>query len=112
MDDYIPRKEALAALGEEPYVWDEDSDSEVQEYRDWECHYSAISAIPAADVVEVRHAYKINIATVEDYVPWCKCSACGYDGLFLEDEYCSHCGARLDVPATDVGEMNGGQDDG
>ena len=58
---------------------------------------------PAADVVEVRHAYKIDIATVEDYVPWCKCSACGYDGLFLEDEYCSRCGAKLDVPVTNVG---------
>lgn len=60
-----------------------------------------LNQFPAADVVEVRHAYKINIATVEDYVPWCKCSACGYDGLFLEDEYCSCCGTKLD----------GGQDD-
>lgn len=55
-----------------------------------------IRHLPPADVVEVRHGQKIEIATVEDWFPWCKCSVCGYDGLFLEDDYCSHCGAKLD----------------
>ena len=68
---------------------------------------SAISAIPAADVVEARHGQKIDITSADDFFHWCKCSECGYDGLFLEDEYCSRCGAKLDVPVTNVGEMGG-----
>ena len=51
---------------------------------------------PAADVAPVRHAYKIDITTAEDFLHWYKCSDCGYDELFLEDEYCSHCGAIMD----------------
>ena len=42
------------------------------------------------------HAYKINITTVEDWVPYYKCSVCGYDGLFQEDNYCSNCGVKFD----------------
>lgn len=55
-----------------------------------------VKAMPAADVVEVRHAYKIDITATEDFISWYKCSACGYNGLFLEDKYCSCCGAKLD----------------
>jgi len=39
---------------------------------------------------------KIPHYTVEDWVTWCKCSVCGYDGLFEEDKFCSHCGAKLE----------------
>ena len=99
---YIELDAALAALGEEPYVWVDYSEALTQEHNDWECHYNAISAIPVADVAPVRHGKKIDITTVEDWAPWCKCSVCGYDGLFLEDEYCSHCGAKLDGGQHDV----------
>lgn len=58
------------------------------------------TSIPAADVMEVRHGQKIDITNIDDFFPWCKCSVCGYNGLFIEDEYCSHCGAKLDVPVT------------
>lgn len=55
-----------------------------------------IRSLSPADVVEVRHGKKIDITTVEDWVSWCKCSVCGYDGLFMEDNFCSHCGVKLD----------------
>ena len=50
---YIELDAALAALGEEPCEWVDYSEALTQEHNDWECHYNAISAIPAADVVEV-----------------------------------------------------------
>lgn len=51
---------------------------------------------PASEVMPLVHGTKIDIANIEDWVPWCKCSVCGYDGLFAEDNYCSNCGAKLD----------------
>ena len=106
MDDYISRKEALAALGEEPYVWDEDSDSEIQEYRDWECHYNAISAIPAANVVEVKNGLwnhfdltrgrRVYVCTVCEQSTECPTEM----GKPIY-AYCPNCGAKMD----------GGQDD-
>lgn len=95
MGDFI-RREAAIAETRNPRL----TDAELRR---------RLALIPAADVAEVRHAYKIDITTVEDWAHWCKCSACGYEELFLEDEYCSHCGAKLDVSVTNVRKMDGGQ---
>ena len=51
---------------------------------------------PAADVAPVARGTKIPCTSVEDWARWCKCSVCGYDGLFIEDKFCSQCGARLE----------------
>jgi len=65
-------------------------DSGCKEVRD------IIDQQPAADVKPVVRGTKIPHYTVEDWVTWCKCSVCGYDGLFEEDKFCSHCGAKLE----------------
>ena len=88
--EYITKEEAYQAINEQYHETGLDGYQEGIELM------NNIAKIPAADVVEVRHGMKINIFNVEDWVPWCKCSECGYDGLFLEDEYCSRCGVKLD----------------
>lgn len=92
---YIELDAALAALGEEPYVWVDYSEALTQEHNDWEFHYNAISAIPAADVVEVVRC--------RDCVYWrgendiCK----GICIDFSADGYCSE-GKRKDGVQDDV----------
>lgn len=88
---YIELDAALAALGEEPCEWVDYSEAQTQEHNDWECHYNAISAIPAADVVEVRHGRWLE----SNNGPMQKCSVCGatgWDGFY----YCPNCGAKMD----------------
>lgn len=53
MDDYIKRKDAIEALGEEPYVWS-DTDVEIAEHAQWVSDVKAIEAVPSADVVEIK----------------------------------------------------------
>ena len=62
----------------------------------WNHCLRAIYQQPAADVKPVVRGTKIPNYTVEDWVTWCKCSVCGYDGLFIEDKFCSQCGAKLE----------------
>lgn len=51
---------------------------------------------PAVDVKLVVKGEKVEIDGFDrDWVHWYRCSVCGYDALFLEDNYCSHCGADL-----------------
>lgn len=50
---------------------------------------TAINAIPAADVVEVRHGRWNNGYEVQN------CSECGYRGK-RSYKYCPNCGARMD----------------
>ena len=54
MDDYIKRKDAIEALGEEPYVWS-DTDAEIAEHAQWVSDVKAIEAVPAADVAERKY---------------------------------------------------------
>lgn len=86
MEKYIRESDAVQTVMEKP---DMTPDEKARIIR-------RLKAVPAADVVEVRHGQKIDITSADDFFPWCKCSVCGYDGLFLEDEYCSRCGAKLD----------------
>lgn len=57
MDDLISRTEALEALDECPYNWN-DWPEEIQAVNDWESHKEAIENIPAVDAAPVvRCAY-------------------------------------------------------
>jgi len=73
-----------------------------------ECQYDAdgyvtqgIKAIPAADVVPVRHGVWVAIGKT-DPRPGYKCSRCnclaptGFMGTFVKSNYCPNCGARMD----------------
>lgn len=54
-----------------------------------------VRAIPAADVVPVRHGRWLDVTWCgEDYLA---CSICGYGGLAHEaTKYCPNCGAKMD----------------
>ena len=92
MAEYINRKDAIKAIGEEPENWS-DTPEEIQEHSDWEKHIDAINAVPSADVAPMVHGkwekYKIpNIVC---------CSVCDYGtGYNEESNYCPNCGAKMD----------------
>lgn len=100
---YIELDAALAALGEEPYVWVDYSEALTQEHNDWECHYNAISAIPAADVEKVVRCGQCKHCEehydTDGNAPYWTCkewdSGTDYDG------YC-HYGERKDGVQDDV----------
>lgn len=94
---YIELDAALAALGEEPCVWVDYSEALTQEHNDWEFHYNAISAIPVADVMEVRHGRWIPTHDADKL----RCSQCDVIHLIAqyphgEINYCPNCGAVMD----------------
>lgn len=88
MAEYIEREVALSYLGQGPYLFRADEEQAM-----W-----LVSAVPAADVVEVRHG------------AWdeCECSVCGQPSptLYMDDfelkyrivktQYCPNCGAKMD----------------
>lgn len=83
--DYISRVAALTVL-------------------DWDCAsqdaLNAVKAIPAADVVEVRHGRWERIYDKSAGGPRLRCSLCHSRSLY-QFYYCPDCGAKMD----------GGQDD-
>lgn len=88
MPEYISRDAALIVL-------------------DWDCAsqdaLNAIKAIPAADVVEVRHE-RWDLAKDPFGAGYVKCSRCGYkhcpeyypDGSAIMHLFCPSCGAKMD----------------
>lgn len=62
----------------------------------------ALDRVPAADVTEVKHGRWIVAETeyawnCAEYPASYKCSKCGYIAKAgLEDNYCPHCGAKMD----------------
>ena len=60
----------------------------------------SLNSIPAADVVEVRHAHwEFPVFTDSDdgLDPRVKCSECGgIEAAFARWKYCPNCGARID----------------
>ena len=106
MKEYIEREAAIQALGDEPEIWCERDPVEIQEQNDWNYYKHCIEAVPAADVVEVRHGRWI-FTEYEFFT----CSVCGesyYNGAestaqaesYLNSghtyKYCPNCGARMD----------------
>ena len=96
MDDYI-RREAAKAQIRKAYTRIEDRVA-------INC---VLNDVPAADVVEVRHAYWRDIQPPDqDNNVQCWCSACGAgelhaDGMIVP--YCWKCGAKMDGGAEDGG---------
>ena len=86
MDEYIKKTDALKATRNAN--WDNNSSyKEVQE------RVNAIKSIPAADVVEVRHAHW---TWNPHHCKW-ECSACGGMEGECESPICKWCGARMDT---------------
>ena len=75
-----------------------------------------MDSLPAADVAPVRHGRWKSFDLTWGRSVYA-CTACG-DAFGVPTEYmgepmyayCPYCGARMDVPDTDVGEMGGDND--
>ena len=102
MKEYIEREAAIQALGDEPEMWYERDPVEIQEQNDWNYYKHCIEAVPAADVVEVRHGRWL---TTDAYPHHLYCSVCyktyaknakWVNELDLPTNYCPSCGARMD----------------
>ena len=102
MDDYISRQAAIDALGEEPFVWNEDDESELAELFEWRRCRGIIEALQPADVRPVVRGKWIKLA---ERSGWC-CSVCKKDDLYayrygadnereLQDFFCPNCGAQM-----------------
>ena len=97
MGEYVKRSDALHAVGD-VHPLDYNGQGIVER----------IKAIPAADVVEVRHE-RWDLAKDPFGAGYVKCSRCGYkhcpeyypDGSAIMHLFCPSCGAKMD----------GGQDD-
>ena len=96
MAEYIKREDALSYLGQGPYLFRADKDQAM-----W-----LISAVPAADVVEVRHGewiVKKHMYFPENrLLEEMRCSVCEEEAFYNEVEgyvltnYCPNCGAKMD----------------
>jgi hypothetical protein len=60
----------------------------------------AISAMPAADVVEVRHGHWIYCRDADGFKR-CKCSECIISYGCIDTPYCPNCGAKMDGKGED-----------
>lgn len=81
MADYIDRKAAVAAL-----LGDETVHIQTLLFAQ-----KRIEALPAADVVEVRHGHWWDRGSLS-----CRCSCCGCKNN-RETRYCPDCGANMEV---------------
>ncbi len=88
MKEYIERAEAINAIRQYQYPYGVEF---------------LLANIPAADVVEVRHAHwEFPVFTDSDdgLDPRVKCSECGgIEAAFARWKYCPNCGARIDKEA-------------
>lgn len=89
--DLIGRQAAIDALGEEPLVWNEDDAGEVTERNQWKQDVAAIKALPSAE----RRGRWIAVENDIDYYPF-MCSEC-YETVIKRTNYCSKCGAKMEV---------------
>ena len=92
MTEYIERAAAIEAIRKYQYPYGVEF---------------LLSNIPAADVVEVRHGYWIDLNTENSTGPLFKCSECSHlhnpnrndldlERVELKPLYCDACGARMD----------------
>lgn len=98
MKEYIEREEAVRAAKNGADEWD----GGCSRYRDASIE-SAMNAIPAADVVEVRRGRWTDHRTIEHDGEW-YCTACGEEVTICscgkdktwKYRYCPNCGAKMD----------------
>ena len=97
MAEYIEREALLANFGEEPMVWDECDETEIQERWDWRRYSAIVKGQPAADVVEVRHGRWVwnSIDNPLHRI----CNQCGAVYRIVEGDFpynvCPNCGAKM-----------------
>ena len=92
--EYIEREEAVRAAKDGADEWD----GGCSRYRDASIE-SAMNAIPAADVVEVKHGRWVNIVhAIVDTTGYCdKCNSQSvWRTRDMAYEICPRCGARMD----------------
>lgn len=93
MKEYIERAAAMESIIGLTIV-----DPAVAQYANAVCYN--LQNLPAADVVEVRHAHwEFPVFTDSDdgLDPRVKCSECGgVEAAFARWNYCPNCGARMD----------------
>lgn len=100
-DDLIFRRDAIMALGEFPYNWN-NSPEELQEVSDFECHFNALEKVPAVDAVPVVHGRAVWKNPLDSSAKVCiwrcssYCSICG-EYVAVSWKYCPNCGAKLDI---------------
>lgn len=97
-DDYISRQAAIDALGEEPYVWDNEDGFEQGLSEQWRCDKSAIEAVPSADVRENVRGCWINIEIHIDGSSTAECDKCNaivHSNLSEKINFCPNCGADM-----------------
>lgn len=122
-NDLILRGDAIMALGEFPYNWN-NSPEEIQEVSDFERCFNALEKVPAVDAMPVVHGKWELVATEHNAYRWqvdAVCSCCGFVkqgvwGGFFPDapsevaesaalryagkvklpRYCETCGAKMD----------------
>lgn len=96
MKEYIEREAALDIAAE----WCPDDDGSVGKTGDLREMLDELEAIPAADVVEVKHGRWINIVhAIVDTTGYCdKChSQSVWRTRDMAYEICPRCGARMDM---------------
>ena len=99
----------LEDCGEEPYMWFDDCDREVQEHSDWLKYTEMIKRQPTIEAVEVVHArWRWGYNSMNQYGAWCAECECGWEdkgkdddfirvqGLVIAHKYCPNCGAKMD----------------
>lgn len=94
MAEYIEREAALAFQNElEPCICKSAHDGNVFSATKDTDIVRYLNAIPAADVVPVRHGRWVELENGD-----CKCSLCGcyHHTWEAHGYYCQHCGARMD----------------
>lgn len=103
MKEYIEREAAIRAVqryGVGALDADDFSPEQAERFI-----ISNLSAIPAADVVEVRH--EKWTPAYYGHVNYVRCTGCGSyfeDSIFAHEdsvEYCPHCGAKMDGGVND-----------
>lgn len=92
MSDLINRKEAVEAIKNEMLSWLEGDSHDYRKVVD------AIMDLPTVETEPVKHGHWIM---VHDSLVACKCSVCGSEYFWYEDDingypYCAKCGARMD----------------
>ena len=96
MKEYIEREAALDIVTE----WCPDDDGSVGKTGDLRDMLDELEAIPAADVVEVRHGRWIEDGNYQ------YCSECGEEHSWVDyrADYCDVCGAKMDGGVNDAAD--------
>ena len=102
MKEYIEREAVMQAFSD--FVWNSNH-SDLVPAPTWNHAVDIVRDIPAADVVEVRHAKDVYKQYTKHHCEF-MCSLCGgwigvIEGGDCDFNYCPNCGAKMDGGADD-----------